>query len=89
MPLILRVRSFESLPEKEFLEKSGKSVRLTRHSHSVKLGMFSVLNPRRDKQNGGQCFDCRTEKRSFTEPYDTLLFGFSICNIYWGEPLPL
>ena len=33
-----------TLPEKEFLENFGKSVRLNRYSHSGKLGMSSKLS---------------------------------------------
>ena len=45
----VRVRSFDSLPEKEFLEKIGKSVRLTRYSHSGKLEMSSKLSAMEQK----------------------------------------
>ena len=41
---LFRERSFDSLPEKEFLEKFGKSVRLTRYSHFGKLGTSFKLS---------------------------------------------
>ena len=38
------VRSFNALPQKEFLGKIGKSVRLPRYSYYGKLGMYSKLS---------------------------------------------